>query len=59
MNRFRLIAFMSLFALSGFTGAASGQGPVTLKFAEIHDADYPTTIGDFEIAKLVKERTHN
>jgi len=59
MNRLMLIALMSVFVLSGFTGvAASGQDPVTLKFAEIHDADYPTTIGDFEIAKLVKERTN-
>jgi len=59
MNRLMLIALVSVFVLSGFTGvAASGQDPVTLKFAEIHDADYSTTIGDFEIAKLVKERTN-
>jgi tripartite ATP-independent transporter DctP family solute receptor len=58
MKRSMLIALMSVFVLSGFTGGASAQGPVTLKFAEIHDAQYPTTLGDFEIAKLVKERTH-
>jgi len=58
MNRLMLIALVSVFAVSGFTGVASGQDPVTLKFAEIHDAAYPTTIGDFEIAKLVKERTN-
>jgi tripartite ATP-independent transporter DctP family solute receptor len=48
---------MSVIALWGFGGAAFAKKPVTLKFAEIHDANYPTTIGDFEIAKLVKQRT--
>ena len=47
MNRPMLIALLSVFVVSGFTGVASGQGPVALKFAEIHDAAYPTTIGDF------------
>jgi tripartite ATP-independent transporter DctP family solute receptor len=50
-----LVSGIILFAL---TGACFGQKPVTLRFAEIHEADYPTTIGDFEIAKLVKERTN-
>ena len=60
MNRLLLIriCLISVIALSGLSGAASGQDPVTLRFAEIHDAVYPTTIGDFEIAKLVKERTN-
>ncbi len=57
MNRLMLVALMSAVVLWGLAGAASAQGPVTLKFAEIHDAAYPTTIGDFKIAELVKERT--
>jgi TRAP-type C4-dicarboxylate transport system substrate-binding protein len=34
------------------------QTPVTLRFADIHPPDYPTTIADFEIAKIVKEKTN-
>jgi len=53
-----LISLVSVVILFGFPGAAFGQKqPVTLKFAEIHEASYPTTVGDFEIARLVKERT--
>ena len=53
-----LISLVSIVILFGFPGAAFGQKqPVTLKFAEIHEASYPTTVGDFEIARLVKERT--
>jgi tripartite ATP-independent transporter DctP family solute receptor len=52
-----LIPLVSVVILFSFTGIAFGQAPVTLKFAEIHEASYPTTIGDYEIAKLVKERT--
>jgi len=58
VNRLIFAALISVFVLSGFTGVASGHDPITLRFAEIHDAEYPTTIGDFEIAKLVKERTN-
>ena len=41
---------------SGF-GVIYAQTPVTLRYAEIHESSYPTTLGDYEIAKLVKERT--
>ena len=47
-----------LLALFQFNGAAFAQVPVTLRFAEIHEPAYPTTVGDYQIAKLVKERTH-
>lgn len=47
-----------LLTLFQFNGAAFAQVPVTLRFAEIHEPAYPTTVGDYELAKLVKERTH-
>jgi len=57
MKRLALISLASLVVLSVIGGAAHGRDPVTLKFAEIHDAAYPTAIGDFEISRLVKART--
>lgn len=57
MKKLILVSLMSIIALWGFGGAAFAKKPVVLRFAEIHDADYPTTLGDFEIAKLVKQRT--
>ena len=39
--------------------AATAEGtPVVLRLAETHPADYPTTKGDFEFARLVKERSN-
>jgi TRAP-type C4-dicarboxylate transport system substrate-binding protein len=53
------VFFLScLLALFQFNGAAFAQAPVTLRFAEIHEPAYPTTVGDYQLAKLVKERTH-
>jgi len=52
-----LISLLSLFVLSGFSSVAFGQEPVVLRLAEIHEADYPTTVGAFEIARLVEQRT--
>ena len=34
------------------------QEAVTLKLAETHPADYPTTKGDYEFARLVNEKTN-
>lgn len=34
------------------------QKNVTLRLGETHPADYPTTKGDYEFARLVKERTN-
>ena len=34
------------------------QKTITLRLAETHPADYPTTKGDYEFARLVKERTN-
>jgi tripartite ATP-independent transporter DctP family solute receptor len=57
MKKLVLVALMSVIALWGFGGSAFAKKPVVLRLAEIHDANYPTTIVDFEIAKLVKQRT--
>ncbi len=49
-----LFAFLAF----GFSGATMGAGaPVVLRLAEIHEADYPTTVGAFKIAELVEKRT--
>ncbi len=37
--------------------AAFGQKVITLRLGETHPADYPTTKGDYEFARLVKERS--
>lgn len=36
---------------------AAAQAKVVLRLAETHPQDYPTTKGDFEFARLVKERS--
>ena len=56
MKKLFLLFLSSAIILFGF-GVIYGQNPVTLRFAEIHESSYPTTVGDYEIAKLVKERT--
>jgi len=56
MKKLFLLFLSSAIVLFGF-GVIYGQNPVTLRFAEIHESSYPTTVGDYEIAKLVKERT--
>ncbi len=57
MKRLVLVSLLAAVVLCGSNDTAFAKKPVTLKFAEIHDANYPTTLGDFEIAKLVKQRT--
>ncbi len=39
------------------TGGVSAQATLSLKLAEIHEAGFPTTQGDEEFARLVKERS--
>jgi len=39
------------------TPTAPAQETITLRLAEIHSADFPTTLGNFEFARLVGERT--
>jgi len=38
--------------------AAQPQKQIVLRLAETHPADYPTTKGDYEFARLVEERTN-
>jgi tripartite ATP-independent transporter DctP family solute receptor len=57
MKKIFLLFLSFAIVLFGF-GVIYGQNSVTLRFAEIHESSYPTTVGDYEIAKLVKERTN-
>lgn len=55
-------AIAVLFALA-FTGCTEKEvvadvKPIVLRLAETHAADYPTTQGDFEFAKLVEKRSN-
>jgi len=40
------------------TPAAPDAQPIVMRLAETHAADYPTTLGDKEFARLVEERTN-
>ena len=53
-----LLSYLSFVMILAGTGYSFAQNPVTLRFADIHPSDYPTTIADFEIAKIVKEKTN-
>ncbi len=54
MKRLILLAFLgvALLASGGFA-----QRTITMRLGETHPADYPTTKGDYEFARLVKERS--
>jgi tripartite ATP-independent transporter DctP family solute receptor len=51
---FALVLVLSMFV---FTAAPAGAA-ITFRLAEIHSADYPTTLGNLEFARLVEERTN-
>jgi tripartite ATP-independent transporter DctP family solute receptor len=51
-----LIAMVILAILAPMSAFA--QKPVVLRLAETHAQDYPTTKGDYEFARLVKERSN-
>jgi len=55
MKRAVLFALVSILMLT--TVAVFAQRPITLRLGETHPADYPTTKGDYEFARLVKERS--
>lgn len=56
MKRFFVMAFVVVFALTlSVTAFAADQ--IVLRLAEIHPADYPTTQGDLEFARLVEEKS--
>lgn len=54
MKRRTLLVFVGLALLSGWVFA---QRTITMRLGETHPADYPTTKGDYEFARLVKERS--
>lgn len=55
----RMLTLMSVLFLSVIVLAACGDSDkaITLKLAENHPDDYPTTIGDKKFAELVEEKT--
>jgi len=55
MKRAVLLVLVSVLMLA--TVAVFAQKPITLRLGETHPADYPTTKGDYEFARLVKERS--
>jgi tripartite ATP-independent transporter DctP family solute receptor len=60
MKRILTILAFVLLAIAFFMASSSGAASkiVVLKLAETHPQDYPTTKGDYEFARLVKERTN-
>ena len=60
MERKVAVLVLVLFALVLFTAGPSmaQPKPIVMKLAETHPQDYPTTKGDYEFARLVKERTN-
>ncbi len=50
-----LMLFTAMFIATGLSQAQ--PKPIVMKLAETHPQDYPTTKGDYEFARLVKERS--
>jgi tripartite ATP-independent transporter DctP family solute receptor len=55
MKRILWLVLLSVLLLTAAVGFA--QKSITLRLGETHPADYPTTKGDYEFARLVKERS--
>jgi len=56
-----LMVLMSVCLVTLFITGVSSKAtaaPIVMKLAETHPQDYPTTKGDYEFARLVKERTN-
>jgi tripartite ATP-independent transporter DctP family solute receptor len=51
-----LMLFTAMFIATGLSEAQ--PKPIVMKLAETHPQDYPTTKGDYEFARLVKERSN-
>jgi len=51
-----IVAFWVITVL--IAGASVFAAPIVMRLAETHPQDYPTTKGDYEFARLVKERTN-
>jgi TRAP-type C4-dicarboxylate transport system substrate-binding protein len=54
---FFLVVSLAIIFQTGLTSVATAA-PIVMKLAETHPQDYPTTKGDYEFARLVKERTN-
>ena len=54
---FFLVVSLAIIFQTGLTSVATGA-PIVMRLAETHPQDYPTTKGDYEFARLVKERTN-
>jgi tripartite ATP-independent transporter DctP family solute receptor len=54
---FFLVVLLTIIFQTGLSSFAIGA-PIVMKLAETHPQDYPTTKGDYEFARLVKERTN-
>ena len=57
MKKF-LTLCLALLLIFSVVGCKLGQKEIKMRLAETHPADYPTTQGDYEFAKLVKERSN-
>ena len=57
--RFPWVVLALSLGLAGaaFAQAAPGAGPIRLRLAELHPDDHPTTMADYEFARLVSERS--
>ncbi len=56
-----LIVFMAVLLATVLFSGGSSQAqpkPMVMRLAETHPQDYPTTKGDYEFARLVKERSN-
>jgi tripartite ATP-independent transporter DctP family solute receptor len=52
-----LVVLVATFVLTGSPARVSAA-PIVMRLAETHPQDYPTTKGDYEFARLVKERSN-
>ncbi|MCK5197491.1 MAG: TRAP transporter substrate-binding protein, partial [Spirochaetales bacterium] len=59
-----MVVLLLVLLTAGFSWAVGGaetevsSEPIVLRLAETHGADYPTTQGDYEFARLVEERSN-
>jgi tripartite ATP-independent transporter DctP family solute receptor len=58
MRKTLTIVLASLVIAVFLASASLSAAPVVMRLAETHPQDYPTTKGDYEFARLVKERTN-
>jgi len=55
---FLFMVFLATITFQTGFSPVIAAAPVVMKLAETHPQDYPTTKGDYEFARLVKERTN-